>query len=367
MYINSNVIMTTLEFLNRNSNGIINQLNWEEEVYEHDFKKEEMYDNDFMINSSYIEDDIEYNLRQNNKNYSILINDLNLDTIDTISLKINYSNELYKILFTSYYISMGISNISKIIDTHLFNLCLLSYINNYDIIENNNAISIPIIQFNQYKNGLVYKKNSKIYFSFKNKSSDQYFMLQKNESVLSNSILQESDIINDIKIVFHGKKYYNNTEVNPKEFRYNPIDMYWCLYMYKESGIFIDRIESNYKFISFSLIKCFDCDTILSTNEINEYMNNQPEIEQLLFQYEDTIPWEYDLKYMKKIVLFGINTYIVPLYSEFINTNNILYYLRNSKNSIKPYIEPYKIIIKTNMDNVLYKVYMSFFGEWVSD
>jgi hypothetical protein len=67
---------------------------------------------------------------------------------------------------------------------------------------------------------------------------------------------------------------------------------------------------------------------------------------------------------MKKIILFGINTYILPLYPEFINTNNILYYLKNSNNGIDPYTDPYKLIINTNISTEKYDIYITFIGEW---
>ena len=107
--------MTTLEFLNRNSTGVINQLNWDEDIFknEYDTKKDIIdYNTDFITNTLYVETEYEYDVKKydNNSNYTIDINKFEYDTIDRISLKINCSNELYKILFTSYYISLGIYN-----------------------------------------------------------------------------------------------------------------------------------------------------------------------------------------------------------------------------------------------------------------
>ena len=50
-----NVIMTTLQFLNRNSNGIIDQSKWDEEIFknEYDSKKDTIdYNTDFITNTS---------------------------------------------------------------------------------------------------------------------------------------------------------------------------------------------------------------------------------------------------------------------------------------------------------------------------
>jgi len=70
---------------------------------------------------------------------------------------------------------------------------------------------------------------------------------------------------------------------------------------------------------------------------------------------------------MKKISLFGINTYIIPLYPEFVNITNALYYMKNSNKGIEPYSDQYKIIIKSNIDSDTYDLHITYFGEWADD
>jgi hypothetical protein len=68
---------------------------------------------------------------------------------------------------------------------------------------------------------------------------------------------------------------------------------------------------------------------------------------------------------MNKMVLFGINIYILPLYPEFVNLNNIIYYLKNSENNLNLCNYDYHIKIKTNIVNEDYEIYFSFYGEWI--
>ena len=70
------------------------------------------------------------------------------------------------------------------------------------------------------------------------------------------------------------------------------------------------------------------------------------------------------MKYMMQIELFGVNIYILPLYPEFTNLNNILYYLKHSDNGMEMHMDPYLIKIKTNITNEKYDLYLSFIGEW---
>lgn len=358
---NCNVIMTTLQFLNRNSTGLIDQSKWDEEIYVNqydDIKDIIDYNTDFVTNTSYIETVTEYDVKKcENKNcYCIDINNIEFDTIDKISIKINCSSELYKILFTSYFVSLGLyhNHLVKLIDTSLLNVCIMSYLNDHVIEENDNIIDIPIIQFNHFKNGLVCEKIKKLYFSLGNYSKEYFKLIDYNT-------------IRDVKIIIHGKKFYDNSIT--KKFDYVPIDIYWDRLIYNKNGNIINSIDTKYKFISFSLIKYYNIDTsnLLTSNDINEWLNNQPDVEGLSFQYENNVIWEYDIKYMKKISLFGINTYIIPLYPEFVNTKNIIYYLKNSNNGIDSYIEPYKLTIKTNIETEKYDIYITFFGEWIED
>jgi hypothetical protein len=353
--------MTTLQFLNRNSSGLIDQSKWDEEIFTNrydDIKNIIDYNADFVTNTAYMETVSEYNVKKcENKNcYCIDINNIEFDIIDKISIKINCSSELYKILFTSYFVSLGLYHnyLVKLIDTSLFNVCLISYLNNHMVEENDNIIDIPIIQFNHYKNGLVCNKIKKLYFSLGNYSKDYFKLIDHN-------------IINDVKIIIHGKKFYDNSI--RKKLDYKPIDIYWDRFVYNKSGNIINNIETKYKFISLSLVKYYNINTsdLLTSNDINEWLSSQPEIEGISFQYENNIEWEYDIKYMKKISLFGINTYIIPLYPEFVNINNMIYHLKNSNKGIDPYIEPYKLTIKTNIERDKYDIYITFIGEWVED
>jgi len=349
--------MTTLEFLNRKSTGVIDQTKWDEDIFENEYdsKKDSIdYNSDFITNTSYIETVNEYDVKKcEYKNcYCIDINKIEFDTIDKISIRVSCSSELYKILFTSYFISLGIyrNYLVKLIDTSLLNVCLISYLNNHTIEENDNVLDIPLIQFNHYNNGLVCTKVKKIYFSFGNYSKEHFKLIDNNP-------------INDIKIIINGKKYYELPI--QKKYDYIPMDTYSEKMIYNKSGNYIIGIESKYKFITVSLIKYYD--NLLTANDINEWISNQPEIESISFQRDNTISWEYDIQYMKKINLFGINTYIIPLYPEFVNIQNILYYMKNSKKGIEPYAEPYKLIIKTNVGDEKYDLYVTFFGEWVTD
>ena len=69
---------------------------------------------------------------------------------------------------------------------------------------------------------------------------------------------------------------------------------------------------------------------------------------------------------MKEIILFGINIYILPLFPEFTNLENIIYQLKNSNNSIDMFNIDTKMNIKTNTNLDSYHIYLSFVGDWNS-
>jgi hypothetical protein len=114
----------------------------------------------------------------------------------------------------------------------------MSYLNNYRIEENDNILDIPIIQFNHFRNGLVCDKVKKLYFSLGNYSKEYFKLIDYN-------------IINDVKIIIHGKKFHDKSIVN--KFDYIPIDIYWDRLIYNKNGNIIHSIETKYKFIAFSL------------------------------------------------------------------------------------------------------------------
>jgi hypothetical protein len=347
--------MTTLEFFNKNSKGVINQLSWDEDVFINDYnsKKDNIYANDdYISNTFYIENSYEFELKKskNSKSYGYYIDTLDLDMITNISLKINCSIELYKILFVSYIVSISIcgKESTPLTNTNLLNLCLISFLNNYHVEENDNIVTIPIIQFN---NGLLFKNAIQgIFICFDDSSSSEFKLVN-------------DKIINSIKIVIHGKKYYDKNVLGFKKDYFKPYDMNWERLLHNKDGNNISRIETKYKFITFSLIKKFNDNEYLTPNDINEWINNQPEVNRIEFQYKNTTPWVYDISYMKKIVILGINMYIIPLYPEFINLTNILYYLKNSKNGINTN-DTFKLVIKTNLNDENHDLYISYYGEW---
>jgi hypothetical protein len=350
--------MTTLEFLNRNSTSKINQNNWDEEIFinQHILKKDELCNEDDFI--FYTEDKFTYEVNKHNNTYyriGINKNDIELDVIDKIELRIDFLDEVYKVLFRTFTVILGIydynSYRTKILDANIIDICVLSYLNNHYVEEDNNIITIPLIQFDN-KNKFVLDNDQELIFSIKNYTDDEFILLN-------------STIMNKVELIISGKKYSNNTILNIKKIKYNPIDINWNIYNYNKLGICIGRISSKYKCIMFSLVKNFENTKILSPNEVNDWLNNQPEIESITFQYENTIPWEYNIKYMRMIKIFGINSYILPLYSEFIKLDNMLYNLSSSKSYIKPDIDPYKLIIKTDRELEKYNIYISFLGEWL--
>jgi len=354
--------MTTLQFFNDNSTGCIDQSTWEEDILinEYDCNKNVNNDefNDFGINSMFEKKECEHELfKYDQVSFSTVVDCLELDTIDEISLKIKVPNEIYKMLFSFYFITIILktkSDFIKLVDSSLLDVCFISYLNNHTIEQDESIITIPLIQFNHLEHGYIYKlvKRKNIYISFRNFTNSGFNLVEK-------------QLIDNIKVVFTGKKYYdfNLTNINSTKY-YKQLDMNWYNAEYKNTGVYIHQISTKYQYITFSLLKKFNNKDKTSTDDINEYINNQPEIEDVIFQYENLVPWVYDLTYMKKIVLFGINIYILPLYPEFVNTNNIKYYMKNSNNGINEYINSYKIIIKINSLES-YNLHLTFFGEWI--
>jgi hypothetical protein len=113
--------------------------------------------------------------------------------------------------------------------------------------------------------------------------------------------------INTVKIIFYGRKYYdfNSLISNSTETYYKPIDINWFFTKYNSDGNKIRYIDTKYQFIVFKLIKCCN-------DNYDEFINNQPIVEEVSFEYESRTPFMYDIKYMKQVVLFDINMYILP-------------------------------------------------------
>lgn len=343
--------MTTLDFLNTYSTSIIDQSTWDDEIFknEYDSKKEILkYEyNDFGINGLFNKVECEYKLESDNYHYTKIkqIDKLELDIIDKISLKIEVNNPIDKLLLSKFNIKIftRTDDHEPLICSNIVDLTLLSYLNNEYIEEDENIIIIPIIQFNILEHGYLYEKlNNKII------------------SVIFEDCKSKSEYINNVKIIFYGRKYYdfNSLMNNSTEIYYKPIDINWFFTKYNSVGHKIRYIDTKYQFIVFKLIKC--------SNNYNEFITNQPIVEEVSFEYERREPFIYDIKYMNQVVLFGINIYILPLYPEFINLNNIVYYLKNSVNNLDLCDEVYRIKIKTNIVNEEYDIYFSFYGEWGS-
>lgn len=352
--------MTTLDFFNDFSTTKINQDDWEENIFINEYNdikyiKEEY--NNFSINNLYSNEEREYDLiNYNDLTYKLEIPDLNMDTIDTISLEIKLNDIMQKIILSSFVIRISTKpsiEFIQILDSRLLDACFISYLNNYHINEDENTITIPLIQFNNTDNGYLYNKlrKKKIYINFANHITNIYNLDQN----------KYDNIIDNLKIKFNGKKYYNFDAIDIKDKYYKPMDMNWYTLSYKKNGISINSTGTKFQFIILSITKDF-----LNEIEIDESLYIQPEIEEIVFQYKDREPWIYDMKYVKKCVLFGINKYIIPFYPEFTNPSNILYYMKNSKNHVESYIDSYKILIKTNIDRSPYNINLTFFGEWDS-
>jgi len=344
--------MTTLDFLNNNSTSIIDQSKWNDEIFknEYDSKKEELKNeyNDFGINGLFTNVECENELNPDYNDYTKIknIDKLNLDIIDKISLKIEVNNPIDKLLLAKFNIKIYTKSVkyNPLICSNILDLCLLSYLNNEHIEEDDNIITIPIIQFNIFEHGYLYEK-----------------LTNKKISVIFECMdITVSKIINKVKIIFYGRKYYDfNSLINySTETYYKSIDINWYVTKYNSNGNKIKYIDTKYQFIVFKLIKC-------SNDNYDEFINNQPNIEEVSFEYERREPFIYDIKYMNKMVLFGINIYILPLYPEFVNLNNIIYYLKNSENNLNLCNYDYHIKIKTNIVNEDYEIYFSFYGEWI--
>lgn len=343
--------MTTLDFLNNYSTDIIDQSTWDDEIFKNDYdsKKEQLKNeyNDFGINGLFTNVKNEYELETHYNNYTKIkeINKLEIDIIDKISLKIELNNPLDKLVLSKFNIYINTRGVKQepLICSNILDISLLSYLNNEYIEEDENIITIPIIQFNILEHGYLYKK------------------INKKISVTFESIMSECKFINNVKIIFYGRKYYdfNSLINNSTEIYYKPIDINWFFTKYNPEGNKIRYVDTKYQFIVFKLIKC-------TNNNYDEFITNQPIVEEVSFEYERREPFIYDIKYMNKVVLFGINIYILPIYPEFINLNNIVYYLKNSIKNLDLCDEKYIIKIKTNIVNEDYDIYFSFYGEWVS-
>jgi len=339
-----NIINLIMEF-------IIDQTNWDELIYENDYDSNKeiiKYEyNDFSVNGIFEVNNDEFKLNKNNDLYDLYVRNLNIDIIDKISLKIKLKNSIDKLLLFGFYIRLttfsGSDNIN-LLNTNLLDSSLLSYLNDYSIEEDDNIITIPLIQFNILEHGYLYRKLSKktIHVEF--------------ENVLKSYNI-DHNIINEVSIVFNGRKYYNfksffeSSIGTTKKIFYPPTDINWFFTTNSSSNVSIKWIYTQCKFIVLKLINHSD----------NEFSYNQPIIEEITFDSK-----VYDLQYMKQIILFGINIYILPLFPEFTNLENIIYQLKNSNNSIDMFDTDTKMNIKTNTNLDSYHIYLSFVGDWSS-
>jgi hypothetical protein len=101
----------------------------------------------------------------------------------------------------------------------------------------------------------------------------------------------------------------------------------------------------------------------MSIQNINEYLDNQVQINSVSIQHGNKEPWIYNLDYMKKIKLFGLNIYLLPLFPEYCNFNNILYHMKHTDSYFNEYIEAIKVKIVLENDIDEYDLYINFYGK----
>jgi hypothetical protein len=356
--------MTTIDFIKENSSNFIEQELWEETIINN--KYDDIIDNEFdeynnfskdLLNNGY--EEYEYPLERSKINinyYNCIVDKLNLNTIDIISLKIKIkdSHDFHKLYLLTMMIQISLKikrDTIHLAYSNIFDMCIQSYIKNKKNIivnENNDKyIIIPIVNYNHLEYGYPYNKQ-KINITLYN----EY-----------NTIIFNLNFIENMSIIFGGKKYNNYNNILIKTDQYECMDVDTNILSYIKSGNLIGGLCVLSTFIGFTIIKKFELENKISNETINEYLNNQVQINSVSLQYRNKEPWIYNLDYMKKIKLFGLNVYLLPLFPEYCNFNNIIYHMKYTDSYFNTYIEAIKIKIVLEQDYDDYDIYINFYGK----
>jgi hypothetical protein len=358
--------MSTIDFIKKNSNNFVEQELWEEVIinnkYDETIENNNEY-NDFSKNTLNEGEDIyEFKLERTTKEmiyYNCIVDKLKLDVINTISIKIKIKenqdfHKLYLLtMMIQIYLKINRDNI-YLAYSNIYDMCIQSYIKNkkniiIDYDKNNNKyIIIPIVNFSHLKHGYPYKKqkiNITLYNEF-------------------HTLIYNINFIEDVSIIFSGKRYNNSKDIIIKSDQYNHMDVDTNILTYIKSGNIIGGLCVLSTFIGFTLIKKFgDSCNEMSIQNIDEYLDNQVQINSVSLQHGNKEPWIYNLDYMKKIKLFGLNIYLLPLFPEYCNFNNILYHMKHTDSYFNEYIEAIKVKIVLEQDNDEYDLYINFYGK----
>jgi hypothetical protein len=357
--------MSTIDFIKKNSCNFVEQKFWEEEIinkkYDEIIEINNNEYNDFSKNTLN-EGDEEYEIKLEKVKkeifyYSCIVDKLKLDTINTISIKIKLkeNHNFHKLYLLTMMIQIYLKinrDIIYLAYSNILDMCIQSYIKNkinIQINENNDKyIVVPIVNYSHLKYGYPYKKqkiNITLYNEF-------------------HTLVYNIDFIEDVSIIFSGKRYNNINEILIKSNQYNYMDVDTNILTYVKSGNLINGLCVLSTFIGFTIIKKFsESSNEISIENINEYLDNQVQINSVSIQHSNKEPWIYNLDYMKKIKLFGLNIYILPLFPEYCNFNNILYHMKHTDSYFNEYIEAIKVKIVLENDNDDYDLYINFYGK----
>jgi hypothetical protein len=329
--------MTTIDFLKKNSFNFKEQYEWEDEIIKYNYREfEEKMDTNICESIKYTFDLI----KVYDNFYDLTIDKLNLEYISTITINIKLKENyiFHYDLLRSIMIGIKISK-QFLINRNIYNILFEEYIKNseLDIDTTANCISIPII----CEKGYHY-----------NKGNTMYIVIYKN---ILNDLFNSKDIIDTISITFEG---YNHNIYGIKNKIYQSIfnKIESLILTYKRSGIIINKLSILSKILTLTIIDKFE-DTDITPEIREEYLNNQVEINQLSFQYKNTIPWVYNMDYVKKIKISRSIVYIIPLFPEYCNISNIYLGYSCMKN-----ICPIKINIGLENDMNEYDVYINFYS-----
>jgi len=355
--------MTTIDFLKKNSSNFIEQELWEEQILINKYddtiikNNEDNYNNFSKNTLNEGDESYEFKLKRLDKSinyFNYTIDNLKLDTINDISLKIKVKENIdfHKLYLLTIMIQISFKinkDIVYLAFSGIFDMCIQSYIKNKKFSINNeddnNCINIPIVNYAHLQYGYPYKK-------------------QKINITLYNEIytmIYNLNFIEDVSIIFSGRRYNNFKEIYIKSDQYNYMDVDTNIVQYNKYRNMIVGLCVLSTFIGFTLIRKFKN---ISKQDIEEYLDNQVQIKSVSLQYKNKEPWIYNLDYMKKIKLYGLDVYILPLFPEYCNFNNILYHLRYTESFLEGYIESINIKIELEQDdNNEYDLYINFYGK----
>lgn len=359
--------MSTIDFIKKNSSNFVEQELWEESIINNNYDDIiEMNNNEYnnFSKNTLNEGEEEYEFKlERIKNetfyYNCTIDKLKLDTINTISIKIKLKenhdfHKLYLLtMMVQIYLKINRDNV-YLAYSNILDMCIQSYIKNKNKVNiefdenNDNYIIIPIVNYNHLKYGYPYKKQ-KISITLYNEF---------------HTLIYNINFIEDVSIIFSGRRYNNFNEILIKSDQYNYMDVDTNILTYNKSGNLICGLCVLSTFIGFTIIKKFgESSNEMSIQNINEYLDNQVQINSVSIQHGSKEPWIYNLDYMKKIKLFGLNIYLLPLFPEYCNFSNILYHMKYTDSYFYEYIEALKIKIGLENDNDEYDIYINFYGK----